>query len=112
MWSVPSGRLEKDEGILAAVVREAKEEVGVDIKIKDLATPLFMHYRDQNGERIYVFFFCEKWLGEAKNLEKEKCEKIEWFDIDNFPKDFLPHIKEAFLKMSRGESYIEYGFKI
>lgn len=110
MWSVPSGRLDSGEGILKAAVREAKEEVGIDINIEDLSQPLFMHHRDERGERLYVFFVCNRWQGEPINLEEEKCEKIEWFDVDNFPKDFLPHIKEAWLQIQNKKTYIEYGF--
>ncbi|MFA6307914.1 MAG: NUDIX domain-containing protein [Patescibacteria group bacterium] len=110
MWSVPSGRLNSGEGILKAIIREIKEEVGVDIKVEDLSEPLFMHHKDERGERVYVFFICHNWQGEPENLEKDKCEKIEWFNIEHFPKDLLPHIKEAWLQMQNKKIYIEYGF--
>lgn len=110
MWSVPSGRLDQDEGIFNAAIRETKEEVGVVIEKENLSEPLFMHHRDERGERIYVFFVCSKWQGEPMNLEKDKCDKIDWFNAKDFPENFLPHIKEAWLQIQNKKTYIEYGF--
>lgn len=109
-WSVPAGRLDPDETITAATIREAFEEVGAGILPRDLSSPLVMHHKDERGQRLYFFFICTKWTGELRNLEPEKCSEVAWFDLHKLPDRTIPHIKEALEKMRAGVTYLEYGF--
>ncbi|MEK7174487.1 MAG: NUDIX domain-containing protein [Patescibacteria group bacterium] len=109
-WSVPAGRLDPDETITAATIREASEEVGAEILPENLSSPLVMHHKDERGQRLYFFFICTKWGGELRNLESDKCSEVGWFDFSAPPSPMIPHIKEAFEKMRAGTTYSEYGF--
>lgn len=110
-WSVPAGRLNSDETIREAAAREALEEVGVSILIKNLSKPLVMHYKDGQGERLYFFFGADKWSKEPWNVELDKCDEIAWFKSDRLPKLLIPHIRDGINKVLEGTSYTEYGFK-
>ena len=57
-WSVPAGRLNSDETIRQAMVREVKEEVGASVDIESLSKPIIMHHKDYRGERLYFFLFA------------------------------------------------------
>lgn len=107
-WSVPAGRLNSDETIRQALVREAKEEVDVNIDIKDLSKPTVMHHKDYRGERLYFFSCCDTWEGEPKNMEMDKCEKIEWFNLNDLPDKVVEHVKLVIENIDN--SYFEYGF--
>ena len=109
-WSVPAGRLEEGESLSLGAIREAKEEVGVEIKVNDFEKKLIMHHHDDRGDRIYCFFLCQKWKNEVKNMEEDKCKEISWFDIEELPKDTLDHIKLALDSILKGETYLEFGF--
>lgn len=111
-WSVPAGRIDTGESARQAIVREAKEEVNAEVDIKNISTPLVMHHKDERGERLYFFFVCAKWSGELKNLETDKCDNVEWFQIDKLPKNIVSHVATALITMMSGETYIEYGFEI
>lgn len=92
------------------MARELNEEVGLKIDPNSLSTPLVMHYKDNLGERIYVFFKITKWTGEAKNNEPKKCSEIAWFSKNNLPENMVLHIKEAMLKLEKSVCYTEFGF--
>jgi 8-oxo-dGTP diphosphatase len=61
------------ESVQAAAVREAKEEIGVDIKESDIETLSFI--QRFNGKREYFDIFCQasKWNGTISNMEPDKC---------------------------------------
>ncbi len=108
-WSVPAGRLNSNETIRQAMVREVKEEVGVKINVKDLSKPILMHHQDDRGERLHFFSYCSVWKGKLKNMETDKCEKIEWFNFDGLPDQVVEHVK--FVLENLNKSYFEYGFE-
>jgi mutator protein MutT len=87
-YSLPSGHIEAGEFPDAAAIREAQEEVGVTIQ--DLVFKLVM-YSDDN----YVCFFFEatRWEGEIRNCEENKCDDLNWFDLNNLPKNIAPEVK-------------------
>lgn len=111
MWSVPAGRVKNGESLTKAIQREAKEETGVQIKIKDLSEPLFMYHHNKKGERLYVFFSCNKWKGTPYNNEPAKSSEVKWFPINRLPKDLVNHVRVAIKSFLYGERFIEFGFE-
>ena len=83
-WDFPSGHAEYGEGLRETAVRELMEEVGVRAHPEDLK---LVHIEQYFLERNYVnfTFVCEKWEGEPKICEPEKCSAIGWFAPDNLP---------------------------
>ncbi len=60
-WSVPGGVIEKDESPRSAAVREAKEEIGLDLKQMDFLgvdymSPQDSGYSTKNENLQFVFF--------------------------------------------------------
>ena len=72
-YSVPAGHLDGDEPIRMAAQREALEEIGVHIDLKDIAFANVMH-RKSDDERVDFFVQIKEWDGEPFNAEPEKCD--------------------------------------
>ncbi|HEU5114339.1 MAG TPA: NUDIX domain-containing protein [Candidatus Paceibacterota bacterium] len=94
---VPAGHVELGEMPTEALVREAKEEVGIDIDRNALE---FVHlsYRpkhDVTGDRVDIFFRVHAWKGKVTNMEPEKCSELSWVDPHELPENTVPHVKEA-----------------
>lgn len=92
MWHLPSGKLDADESVLAAAVREAREEVGVHVEPDDLRHVHTVHVAGSGPvPRLGMFFEARNWVGEPVNREPEKCSAVEWFPVDALPDDVIPY---------------------
>jgi len=113
-YSFPAGHLEDDEETLSqTMVREAKEEVGIEMGSADLELVHVMHRKQQeptNERRINLFFAAKKWKGEPRIMEPSKCDDLQWFELDNLPDNTVPYIKQAINCMKENVTYSEYGF--
>jgi 8-oxo-dGTP diphosphatase len=86
-WDLPSGHVEYGESIHDTAVREVAEEVGVQIRVEDLALVHIDQYFIGRTDRDYVnfTFTARAWEGEPKLGEPEKCSAIGWFASDMLP---------------------------
>lgn len=108
-WSLPAGHVEKGELPINGAIREAKEEVGVTIAVEDLE---FVHLmirpaHDATGERMDVFFEAYKWEGEPVNNEPDKHSKVEWVDVNDLSKIWVPYQRTGLEDILRGVKYSE-----
>lgn len=109
-YSVIAGHLDGNELATLSIIREAKEEAGIDIKQSDLRFVHVAHRLNdgKDSERVDFFFETDKWHGEIRNMEPDKCHGLEWFSINSLPKNMLPFISIVLKKVSNGEAYSEY----
>lgn len=85
-WEIPGGGVELNETRVDALVREIREEIGVDIEIvEELLT--FEHMIPDEGQHwIATTFIVEIKDGQTpKIMEPHKCDAIEWFTLDELP---------------------------
>lgn len=109
-YNVPSGHVEEGELPVEAMIREAREEIGIELTPEDLE---FVHFsyrlkHDATGDRVDVFFKANRWSGELRNTEPEKCDDLQWFALDAFPSNMTPHVREAFKAMLDKEVFSEF----
>ncbi|OGL71253.1 hypothetical protein A3C17_03835 [Candidatus Uhrbacteria bacterium RIFCSPHIGHO2_02_FULL_53_13] len=110
-WAIPAGHVEPGELPIAALVREVKEEIGIDL---DMGRTHFVHtmYRtahDETGDRADYFWMTEAWGGEPSICEPHKCKEIKWMPIDALPQNTIPHVRQAIEFVRDGVSYSEFG---
>lgn len=114
-YSVVAGHVDAGETFTSTMVREAKEEAGIDIDPKDLNVVHVMHRNsgltDGLNERIDIFLEARKWSGEIENREPHKCDDLSWFDMDSLPENIIPYVRHALESINRGVLYSEYGWQ-
>jgi 8-oxo-dGTP pyrophosphatase MutT (NUDIX family) len=108
-YSVVAGHLDGNETFLQAMVREAKEEAGIELSQQDLEVAHVMH-RKSNEERIDFFILAKKWKGEPRNMEPNKCDDLNWFDMGKLPENTIPYIRQAIGCFRKGVFYSEHGW--
>lgn len=88
-WNLPSGKLEIGEDALSAMIREAREEIGIRLRPDRLRLVATVHhYNTATHARIGLAFaaaFDPGQHGEPVNAEPHKCAAIEWFPITALP---------------------------
>lgn len=78
MWCLPGGHIDNNEMAKNAIIREVKEEIGVELD------PSFFGYFDEiipeKNIHAIVLVFTGKWNGEITSNEDEVSE-TDWFSI-------------------------------
>ena len=109
-YSVPAGHLDGGETVSAAAIREAQEEVAVQIEPQDIQYSSVMH-RMEGDERVDFFVHVTKWDGEPVNAEPNKCDDIRWVDVNDLPVNTIPYISRALHNHQAGITFDEYGWR-
>jgi ADP-ribose pyrophosphatase YjhB (NUDIX family) len=78
LWNLPAGWVDEGETLRQAAIREAKEEVGLDIKLID-QDPLLSCLNDA-ADRMLNSFRAEVTGGELKIQEDELLD-AKWFSL-------------------------------
>lgn len=97
-WSVVAGRIDGGEEVIAAAIREAKEEAGVDIEPSQLDVVGVMHRKNTNSEWIDFYLKVKSWSGDISNCEPNKCEELSWFNVYEMPENMIAYIRQAIEK--------------
>ncbi len=83
-WDMPcAGHIEAGESIVNGVIREAKEEIGVDISEKDCKLE-FEFIEDHAWEIGQVFFIKINKKIDEFVLQKEEVEMVKWLNLNDF----------------------------
>lgn len=105
-----SGHLEAGESLAMAVIREANEEIDIHINPNDLELVSIIHPYQE--DYINIFFCTQKYKGTPKIMEKEKCDDLNWFEINNLPDNTIERIKIVLENMQNGIIYDDGDFFI
>ncbi len=112
-YGLPSGKVEKGEYYLAAAAREAKEEVGIDVKEADLRHALTVHRiepaDDGASDWVDVYFEADHFEGEPYNAEPDVHSELAWLSLNNLPANVIPSVKHALEAITAGKTYTEYN---
>lgn len=114
-WAGAAGHVEYGESAVAAAVREAREELGVEVHPGDLEPWCAMHRRHSPAavdQRVDFFFGCRRWGGEPSRQETDKADALGWFALEALPDPVVPHEQVVLEHRRRGSSapVLTYGF--
>ena len=95
-YALPAGHIDEGENQLDALVREAREELGIHLDPKKIINSYVVfrrNYFEIDGKPLepYIdyYFEIEQFEGIPKIMEKDKCEELIWVDIHNLPEPFI-----------------------
>lgn len=102
-YELPGGHLEADEDLFDAMIREAKEELLIDLKRDDIKLIHLLHH--YNGERLNFIFETDGTNLNPQIGEEEKCEKLEWFKINELPNETTDKVKQIINNIINNKNY-------
>ena len=107
-YELPGGHVDSGEDLFDAMIREAKEELNIEIKREDLKIEHMLHH--YKGDRINFVFSTKKYKGKLSIGEPDKCEKLEWFDFENLPENMYKKAKKVVQEINDGIFYDNSDF--
>ena len=99
LWGLPGGRVKVGETFEHAILREVQEELGVTGTIcrqlgisEDIA---------DDGHWISALFVVGDIIGTPRNREPRYHEALEWFALDDLPKELMSIARVAIEKFQK-----------
>ncbi|MFA6594141.1 MAG: NUDIX domain-containing protein [Candidatus Buchananbacteria bacterium] len=95
-WKFCGGKVLVDSTLEDNAIREAKEEIGVEIKLlKPLKPMLIWNEIPESGSEKPQAIVLIHYLAETAGEPVKGAETLEmgWFDINNLPNDCAPNIR-------------------
>jgi 8-oxo-dGTP pyrophosphatase MutT (NUDIX family) len=100
LWGLPGGNAEDGESLATIIVREVKEEVGLNIRPPQpfgfASDPKFETITYPNGHQCQFFvmlFFTDEFEG-APRVADDESHAVEWFAPDALP-NMLPNMRRS-----------------
>lgn len=109
-YSIVAGHVDGNESVVKAIQREAFEEVGIKIKKEDLEIVHVMHKKEPDRESVDYFLTCKKYDGEITIMEKDKCDELKFYKLNELPENMIPYVKKGIEYYIDNEPFSIYGW--
>lgn len=96
-WSIVGGKLNFLEGLEECAIREAVEEVGVEIAIERLLCVTDHRLPGEGQHWVSPAFLGRIVRGEPSNCEPRKTSKVRWFPLEELPSNLTMTAHKAIL---------------
>ena len=99
-WEFPGGKLEKGENPEICLIREIKEEIGVDLENFCFSPLIFTLNEYENFDVLLLLFICREWEGIVSPKENQNIKWVfvnKLFDCNLLPgyQKLIPYIRDA-----------------
>jgi 8-oxo-dGTP diphosphatase len=105
--TLPGGHIEKNESIIDAVIREMKEETGLDIQNPRLCG--IKQFPIENGRYIVFLFHTDEFLGEVTSSEEGE---MVWVKKSELPKMNTVNDLSSLLRVMEDDNLTEFQYII
>jgi 8-oxo-dGTP diphosphatase len=91
LWEFPGGKIEQGEGPEEALIRELKEELGIEIAKADLEPLTFASHAYPDFHLLMPVYRCARWRGRVTALEGQE---LLWVGADELGAYDMPPADE------------------
>ncbi len=97
LWEFPGGKVDPGERPEVTLIRELKEELGIDVQEACLAPLTFASHQYERFHLLMPLWICRKWQGEPKALEGQELAWVRPNRLRDYPmppadEPLIPHI--------------------
>ena len=99
LWEFPGGKIEPGERPEAALIRELKEELAIDVAESCLAPLTFASHAYEDVHLLMPLYVCRRWKGQAAALEGQELKWVQAKALREYPMPpadipLIPHLEE------------------
>ena len=85
LWEFPGGKIEAGERPEETVIRELKEELGIDVKEPCLAPFTFASHAYPDFQLLMQLYVCRRWEGIVSPREGQAIKWVRPLDLNSYP---------------------------
>lgn len=85
LWEFPGGKLNADERPEAALIRELREELGIEVKESCLAPLTFASFAYPEFHLLMPLYVCRRWEGLVRSMEGQALKWVKPHDLRSYP---------------------------
>jgi len=85
LWEFPGGKVESGERPEVSLIRELKEELGIDVKEECLAPLTFASHRYPDFHLLMPLYVCRRWDGLVQGKEGQKLKWVRPTSLRDYP---------------------------
>jgi 8-oxo-dGTP diphosphatase len=85
LWEFPGGKLHQGETPEAALIRELKEELDIDVSEACLAPLTFASHRYEAFHLLMPLYVCRRWHGTLTPREGQRLAWVRPEKLDQYP---------------------------
>jgi 8-oxo-dGTP diphosphatase len=102
LWEFPGGKIEPGERPEATLIRELKEEIGIDVSEPCLAPLTFASHAYETFHLLMPLYVCRRWEGfavarEGQTLAWVRATKLRDYPMPPADIPLIPHLEELLL---------------
>lgn len=110
-YAFMGGGVDGGETVIQACVREAHEELGINLDPEAMHVVNVMHVRNINNCECLSFFIeIFDWSGTPQIMEPEKADDLIWVSPKNLPEKTVPPVRIALEAIEQKRFYSTFGF--
>jgi 8-oxo-dGTP diphosphatase len=99
LWEFPGGKVDPGERPEVTLIRELKEELGIDVQEACLAPLTFASHTYPQFQLMMPLWVCRRWEGEVKALEGQELAWVRPNRLRDYPmppadEPLIPHLIE------------------
>lgn len=107
LWLPSGGHVEPEEDPRATVVRELKEELGLDIELESVGPPIMVTVTETVGltsghTDVSLWYVVKGDESAPLEFDREEFNEVRWFPFSDLPVERCePHLKRFMVKIRR-----------